>query len=136
LARVHKLTDSIPAAGARGLTIYPPDDPRKTLRLVRPSMLQILTNDDKIRGGVYLYSLWQGYRKQDSQQELEAFLAARGFEIAPAHTSGHADTRTLKKVIKCLQPQRVIPIHTFAPDGFEALSDKVVIAKDGEIITI
>jgi ribonuclease J len=136
LARVHQMTRSIPTARSRRLTIYPPDDPRKTLRLVRPSMLQKLTNDDKIQGGVYLYSLWQGYRKQDSQQELEAFLAARGFEIAPAHTSGHADACTLKAVIERLQPQRVMPIHSFAPEGFKALSDRVVMAGDGEMITI
>jgi ribonuclease J len=137
LARLQEQKRTIPSAGTHeGLSIYMPKEANKTLRMVRPSKLHELAEDESIRDGVFLYSLWQGYRKQDSQQQLEAFLAARGVEIIAAHTSGHADTGTLQAVIERLEPKRVIPIHSFAPEGFRELSDRVVMANDGEIITI
>ncbi|MDR0929935.1 MAG: MBL fold metallo-hydrolase [Oscillospiraceae bacterium] len=137
LARLNKATTSIPSVGThKGLSRFAPRDARKTLRLVRPSMLPKLAASKAIHGGIFIYSLWQGYRDQEKQKAFEAFLAERGFEMAVMHTSGHADARTLKAVIERLEPKRVIPIHSFAPEGFKEFTEKVVLAEDGELITI
>lgn len=135
LAELRKLGNKLPTAKTHSnLSIYRPQEPQKTLMLVRPSMLSELLPDDEIQNGVFFYSLWNGYRDEPRQAELEAFLSQRGFEFVEAHTSGHADTETLQRLLAKLNPQQIIPIHTSLPQGFAKFSGKVRIAQNGEVI--
>jgi ribonuclease J len=36
-----------------------------------------------------------------------------------AHTSGHADVKSLQKIVKSVSPKAIIPVHTEAPEKFE-----------------
>ena len=92
---------------------------------VRSSMLrymQSLSERMNFDGGLLIYSMWSGYRKQP---EMEAFLCAcedMGLKVVELHTSGHADADTIKRLIAHVNPTEIIPVHTenaawFTPMG-------------------
>ena len=92
---------------------------------VRSSMLrymQSLSEQMNFDGGLLIYSMWSGYRKQP---EMEAFLCACediGLKVVELHTSGHADADTIKRLIAHVNPTEIIPVHTenaawFTPMG-------------------
>lgn len=98
---------------------------------VRPSMRM----DIEIAGlknGLFVYSLWSGYRDSEYQKEFENYLDRSGFTADVLHTSGHATVTDIRRVIAELEPKQVIPIHTMAPDSFIGLSENVVLKEDGK----
>jgi len=97
---------------------------------VRPSMLNDLRHCGFSKG-LFLYSLWEGYRDSDYQRKFEEFLQQSGFRQKSIHTSGHASIEDIKRVIDGLKPKRVIPIHTLNPELFEGLSSEVELHDDG-----
>ena len=83
------------------------------------------------------YSMWNGYldnQKQAYNPILHDFLSS--YEIDYMHTSGHADTPTLRTVFKTVKPiGGIIPIHTEAPEKFQRLFGEiapVITLYDGE----
>ncbi len=82
---------------------------------IRSSMLryiQSLSEQMSFEGGLLIYSLWSGYRKQP---EMESFLCAcedMGLRVVELHTSGHADAATIKRLIAHVNPTEIIPVHT------------------------
>ena len=53
------------------------------------------------------------------------------------HTSGHADTGTLMKLVDAINPKNIVPIHTFHPKEYQKIFTKpVTILKDGEVVQI
>jgi ribonuclease J len=96
----------------------------------RPSMRMDIERSG-LRGGVFLYSLWQGYRDSAYQQVFEKFLENAGFSLETVHTTGHAVVVDIRHVIEGLGPQKLIPIHTMQPDAFCDFSDKTELKRDG-----
>lgn len=96
----------------------------------RPSMRMDIEKCG-IRDGVFLYSLWRGYRDNAYQQAFEKSLENAGFSLEALHTSGHATAVDIKRLIKGLDPQKLIPIHTMHPDAFCDFSDKTDRKDDG-----
>jgi len=84
-----------------------------------------------IRDGVFLYSLWRGYRDEAYQQTFEKSLERVGFSLEALHTSGHATVADIRRVIDGLDPQKLIPIHTTHPDAFVDFCDKTERKHDG-----
>jgi len=79
-----------------------------------------------------VYSQWKGYLKNEKK-----FWDRH--EITPdfIHSSGHAYVSELAEFAKALNPKKIIPIHTFAPDKFrEYFRDKVLLLRDREKIEI
>lgn len=102
----------------------------KVVMAVRPSMRK----DIEIVGlqnGLFMYSLWSGYRDSEYQKKFENYLSESGFKIDIMHTSGHATVSDIFSVITGLEPKRIIPIHTMEPDMFIGLSDRVILKDDG-----
>lgn len=97
---------------------------------VRPSMLRDIEKCD-LSGGLFIYSLWQGYRNSEYQQNFEAYLQRSKFKLDLIHTSGHAAAADIERLIKGLNPQKIIPIHTMVPRAFEGISDKTELKEDG-----
>ncbi len=89
---------------------------------VRNSMLNYMKSLNKkmdFKEGVLIYSLWSGYKEQP---EMKIFIDAckeMGLKIITLHTSGHADGDTIKALIKHVNPNEIIPIHTENPDWFD-----------------
>ena len=98
--------------------------------MVRPSMIIDLEKCN-LGSGLFIYSMWQGYRESDYQQKFESWLAERDFRSVFKHTSGHAKISDIRRLIDGLNPKKVIPIHTMKPDAFLKYSDKAELHKDG-----
>ena len=97
---------------------------------VRPSMKSDLERCN-LSGGVFIYSMWQGYRDSDYQKKFEAWLTERGIRNVSLHTSGHAKVADIRRLIDGLEPKTIVPIHTMQPTAFREYSDKVVLRDDG-----
>lgn len=69
----------------------------------RPSMRMDIERCG-LRDGVFLYSLWKGYRDSEYQQKFEKSLENAGFSLDALHTSGHATVDDIKRVIDGLDP--------------------------------
>lgn len=95
----------------------------------RPSMLMDIEKCG-LRDGVFLYSLWSGYRNSEYQQNFEKYLKNAGFSLEMLHTSGHAAIDDIKRVIGGLDPKKLIPIHTMHPNAFLEFSDRTELIND------
>jgi len=98
--------------------------------MVRPSMRKDLELCN-ISDGTFIYSMWQGYRNSDYQQRFEGWLKERNFRDTFLHTSGHAKVSDIRRLIDGLNPKKIVPIHTMAPEAFTQYSDKVELQEDG-----
>ncbi len=109
------------------------ENPSKYVVMVRPSM-KIDLNKIIADKGNLIYSMWDGYKKQSSSEEFIKWLKSKNFTIIDIHTSGHADTGTLKRMVEAIQPKYIVPIHTFEGDSYkEIFEEPIVRLKDGEI---
>lgn len=121
--KVHTYGDnSIPKLMSRGFCM-----------LVRsnPQFDQIIKKFDK-EDSIIVYSLWQGYLTKNDNNFKE-FLKDRN--VVQLHTSGHADSKTIKRVIEIVNPMiGVIPIHSDSPNLLNnlGLSNNVILLEDGE----
>lgn len=81
---------------------------------------------------IILYSMWNGYRTK-SGSSIPDFLNLAG-RWKPLHTSGHAAQKDIQMVIKKVNPDLIIPIHTDHPDMLQAIcpNRNIVILNDGE----
>ena len=98
---------------------------------VRPSMQKDIEIAD-LQNGLFIYSMWGGYRNSEYQKEFEDYLNRAGFMADVLHTSGHATISDIRRVITGLEPKQIIPIHTMMPDFFVGLSNRVSLKEDGE----
>lgn len=85
----------------------------------------------KDKDPLIIYSMWHGYLDQNANLKN----ALSGFRLTELHTSGHADSNTIDRVISTTKPKMIIPIHTDMPDQL-ANSQSVRVVNDGEIITV
>ncbi len=109
----------------------------KIVMLVRPSMQKDLENIKGIDGGNLIYSMWEGYLQKSGTMKLLDYLTIRNFNIHKIHTSGHADTQTLKQMVEAIKPKNIVPIHTFSKSEYSGIfSTPIVEINDGETISI
>src|SRR5208282_212267 len=97
--------------------------------IFRPSMAPDF--EHALSGAKLFYSLWPGYLERGGF-DLRAWCTARGIGFEIHHTSGHASVSDLKRLAQALQPKRLVPIHSFAPERFGSLFPNVQQANDGE----
>jgi len=105
----------------------------KIVMIVRPSMKKDLERISGIDGGNLIYSMWEGYLKQSGTKKFIDYLTKRKFTIHKIHTSGHADTKTLKKMVDSINPKNIVPIHTFEGNKYKNIfKEPIIKLKDGE----
>ena len=105
--------------------------------LVRPSMQKEIENIAGIDGGNFIYSMWEGYLKKNDTMKFVDYLTNRNFTLHKIHTSGHADTKTLLKMVEAMKPKHIVPIHTFEGDIYNTIfKEPIVRLNDGETIEI
>ena len=105
---------------------------------VRPSMkkyLESYPNEFSFEGCTLFYSMWEGYKKQEDMKEFLKFMEEKGVKIISLHTSGHADEKDFDKLIKKVEPEIIIPIHTENSEWFKRYENCEVIC-DKNIIKI
>lgn len=109
----------------------------KVVMIVRPSMLKDLEHIKKLENGVFIYSMWGGYKKDKATKEFIDFLVGKGMTEKQIHSSGHADRAALKRMVDVLKPKNLVPIHTFEGDEYGKIfaGVKVLQINDKEVVT-
>ena len=79
----------------------------------------------------FIYSQWLGYLKKENEEykRIQDFVPK---DYIYLHTSGHATPEAIKEVIKIINPNVVIPIHTEQKEKMRELTDKAIILEDKE----
>jgi ribonuclease J len=104
---------------------------RYVLSFSRPSG-SALAKAGALEGAVAVWSMWDGYLDEPRGQALAAFLATHDIPLVQHHTSGHASVEDLKRLVAAVRPGRIVPIHTFGGDRFDAIFEDVERRGDGE----
>jgi ribonuclease J len=100
-------------------------------------MKKDLENLAGIDGGNFIYSMWEGYYDKSDTKQFIDYLTNRNFTIHKIHTSGHADTQTLKQMVEAIKPKNIVPIHTFSGNEYSKIfTTPIVVINDGETISI
>lgn len=92
------------------------------MMMVRPSMkgyLEKLAGEMDFDGGLLIYSLWEGYKKDERVLDFLESMQRRGLKIVSLHTTGHANDRSIDALIEKVKPSRIIPVHTENASWFE-----------------
>jgi len=110
----------------------------KMVMIVRPSMLKDLEYIKGLKDGIFIYSMWDGYKKETQTREFIDFLIGKGMTEKQIHTSGHADRDALKRMVEVLKPKNLVPIHTFEGDKYEEIftETKVLRINDNETVSM
>jgi ribonuclease J len=135
LRRTRRFDLEAPYHGAR---IYPEAigaTPERFVMLFRSSMIEDVEALPNRGSARLIYSLWPGYLKKDCT-DMKGWCEKRGIAFEIAHTSGHADLGTLRRLVAALHPQRVVPIHTSAPERYDGLFPNVARAPDGAWVEV
>jgi ribonuclease J len=107
-------------------------DPVRYVMLSRPSLVARELRRTVPAHTLGIYSLWDGYLPRREWRGTEQIITASGGELLSCHTSGHAAVPDLIKLIKQLNPRRIVPMHTENPELLKQLVPNVEIAEDGE----
>jgi ribonuclease J len=106
--------------------------PEQYTLLFRPLYQGDMTRGECLEGAVYVYSQWEGYWERGEYDDVEAWLNEHSIMKQSIHTSGHASPVDLKRLVKALNPGKVVPIHTFHPKQYEKMYPNVEVHEDGE----
>ena len=100
--------------------------------LFRPLHRTDLEKGECLEGASYIYSLWEGYWERDSFDDVKGWLKNNSIEKVSVHTSGHASIKDLQKLEKAINPEMVVPIHSFYPEQYDEVFQNVKKYNDGE----
>jgi ribonuclease J len=78
----------------------------------------------------------EGEENRDQRRVLENWLNHFGITLHKAHCSGHAGKGDLEYIIKKINPDILVPIHTQNPEEFKKIHDNVKIVKRGDRLEI
>jgi len=93
------------------------DYPRPLMMAFRDSLQRDLEQADCLADGTLIYSYWPGYLER-GRIDPRDWCKKHGLRFELLHVSGHADPETLDQLIDGVQPRRLVPIHTEAPEYF------------------
>ncbi len=94
---------------------------------VRSSMKNYLSKLNELvsfENGVLFYGMWKGYLERPQTKEFVEFMKSKGAKVHILHTSGHADSNTIDKLIENVKPKRIIPVHTENAEWFNKYREK------------
>lgn len=95
---------------------------KRFIMCVRPSMkayLERLNNQVSFQGGCLFYSMWDGYMVNKDVSDFLQYMKEIGVSVEQLHTSGHADMKTIDRLIEHTKPQYILPVHTENASWFE-----------------
>ncbi|QDT19854.1 MBL fold metallo-hydrolase [Gimesia chilikensis] len=105
--------------------------PERYLMVFRSSML------DDFKEGLppetcCLYSRWHGYLEQSGWDSTRDAIGQVDGTIREVHTSGHMLSTDIVQLVQNINPQTIIPVHTFEPGRFREHFKNVQLLQDGE----
>lgn len=80
--------------------------------LFRPIHMQDLEKSSCLEGARFIYSQWKGYWQQSSYDKLREWITRHQIPVHTLHSSGHASTADLVRLVSAIEPRKVVPIHT------------------------
>jgi len=104
----------------------------RSAMLFRPSMRRDLEDADCLADATLVYSMWDGYLRDQKMQSFLAWLDGRGILLHRLHTSGHASVKDLQRLRDACGDAVVVPIHTEQPKLYERAFGNVAIREDGK----
>ncbi len=104
----------------------------QSVMIFRPSMCRELEKANCLQGSHMIYSLWAGYLKDERTQPFLNWLEKYGIPMDHVHTSGHASIADLKRFSSAINSRKLVPIHSFNPQDYSDLFDRVEIRQDGK----
>jgi ribonuclease J len=107
-------------------------DPSRYVVTFRHSIGHELLSAGALGDASAVWMMWSGYLERARGIALKQWLAEQGIEMTIAHASGHAQLADLKGVAKAIDPRRVVPIHTSAPEIYDEHFLRVERHPDGE----
>jgi ribonuclease J len=105
---------------------------RKSTLLFRPLHRADLERGKCLTGASYVYSQWSGYWERGDYDMVKTWLEKNAVPKHFVHTSGHASPTDLKKLVAAINPNKVVPIHSFMPERYVELFPNVEIHNDGQ----
>jgi ribonuclease J len=106
--------------------------PQHHVMVFRPSMTALDFGDRLPAGCRCIYSAWRGYLEKQDWVDCQRKVSEAGGDFLPRHTSGHIYEEDLVELVRRMNPKRVIPIHTFEPQGFLRHFPNATPFRDGE----
>ena len=98
---------------------------------MRGSMTRDLDRARCLSGAAAVWSMWPGYLDESSGQRLCTWFADHDIPLTTIHASGHAAVSDLQALAAAINADRVVPIHTEAPERYDALFSNVETHEDG-----
>ena len=91
--------------------------PKRYVMLVRPTTLTYLQRikAPHIR---LVKSIWDGYWDEPNIERFRSWVEEHCESVKDIHSSGHADTQSLQRIVEFVRPKTIVPIHTDAPKRF------------------
>jgi len=113
-------------------------NPESIVMIIRGALLPHFKKMQNINGGNFIYSLWEGYKKkQPTQDFVNYFVKDRKFQYHYIHSSGHADLSAMERLVHGLNPNYLVPIHTFKKDIYQkTFNRKTIVLTDREELTL
>lgn len=115
--------------------IFPEDIEEMASKLVmtfRSSMAREFEKARCFKGALAIWSLWPGYLTSDSERRLLQFLELNQIPMEIHHSSGHAFVEDLQRYAQAVGANRLVPIHSAAPERFAQYFENVDLHPDGE----
>jgi len=105
---------------------------KDSVMLFRPSMQIDVEGANCLDGASLVYSMWDGYLKNEEQKPFLSWLDEHGIPLHQCHTSGHASLPDLKRLRKAFSSAIVVPVHTDEPSLYEKYFGRVQVYDDVE----
>ena len=98
----------------------------------RASMARDLERAGCLDGASAVWSMWPGYLHQSAGENLQRFFRRHDISLSVIHASGHGTTEDLQRLATAISAERIVPIHTEAPERFSDLFLHVEQHPDGQ----
>jgi ribonuclease J len=105
--------------------------PERYVMIFRHSIGPELLSAGALRGAAAVWMMWPGYLERDRGRALKQWLTENSIDMTVLHASGHATPADLKRIAAAIDSRAVVPIHTSAPDLYDAYFGRVERHPDG-----
>jgi ribonuclease J len=103
-----------------------------SVMLFRDSMRQDVENAHCLEGSRLVYSMWDGYLREERMKPFLEWLNQHGIPMCQCHTSGHASVKDLRRLRKAFDSAVVVPVHCAEPEVYATTFDRVQLHSDNE----
>ncbi len=110
--------------------------PKKYVAMFRDSMLDDHLQHGTLTNARVIYSMWSGYLSDDRNKRVIAATEQAGGSMTVLHSGGHAYPEDLVRLVRAMAPKCVVPMHTLAPEEFEAFGLSTAILEEGHCLMI